>query len=918
MISSILAIVECILFLVFVGYGIHGFLSKGFTFRPAGIVLATGYAASIVFFYPVYFLLGGSASQAVSTILIVAVFINVAYLYRNKFNKLNAYRRFGVNKSAYFLFLAVLISASFSYIYSSPNQYWHTANEDVFDGLNGRNAYLASELKPESADLNASARTRSQLSDKLLSDSGIHQVMGAKHFENRYSREVGALQYSSLALFSVITGITKGMDAFVIQALINLGLFALGIYAVVRYVFRQGRTVSASTAIVSVLGNFYLTTYFNGHIGSLMYNAVAPFIFAYVAKLILWQRKPRIWILIPLTFLVFILGAYPYPLMYLAVPICIFALLNWHVRVKSKESVTFILNDWRYLLVAILLLLLAFGVSYYLGEPYREKSLNQFRSWGTSLTYVGFLQYWGIWFSGLTYTTSPLGWMVLKPILVQASFSLALILSFIAIYGFYNLVLSDRGLVIALIPSLLLFLLVMIFSITDSYYFYKYLYINQWFVFVAVFVGFLHLFKSRFLFFRILTSVVVVAWLGLNLSNNALALWLILDKDFNTSPRSYSEILSAPAELLRSSYVAIPLQDHADIVKQQLNEQGIETKKNKREATYLIRQKGIKDIFEDPQGEIVWRSSLYVISRKSEHDNIELATYFGPEGGGTGADKDRQQINIVDRLALKATGFGVDSSQVFRWISDGRNGLVLIDVSNRSKGSDYLNFCAMSGPGIGNSPFELRLIDGNRDEIGKFTIGDYSCNSINVANRLPPFALIHNEKAEYISSLDRRKLVYRIMKIGFSQSGQSEGLYFSADGSSDIVDRDNTRPNSSVKARLGANWYPYERYHGESFRWVNNDAEIVVSGPVGLNTLSVLVESGPSAGSDGVDLRIINEDNADVGRCLLNGRMSCTFTLNIKHEGPNSFRFKINSDFKPLDGDPRILNFRIFHIGLHS
>jgi hypothetical protein len=173
MISTIFVIAKTILCLAFVGYGIHGFLSKGFTFRPAGIVLATGYAASAILFYPFYFLFGGSASQAVDAILIIAVFINVAYLHRYKFDKLNAYRRFSINKYAYALFLIVLITASFSYIYSSPNQYWHTANEDVFDGLNGRNAYLASELKSESADLNASARTQNQLSDKLLYDSGV-------------------------------------------------------------------------------------------------------------------------------------------------------------------------------------------------------------------------------------------------------------------------------------------------------------------------------------------------------------------------------------------------------------------------------------------------------------------------------------------------------------------------------------------------------------------------------------------------------------------------------------------------------------------------------------------------------------------------------------------------------------------------
>ncbi|WP_438978916.1 hypothetical protein [Polynucleobacter sp.] len=916
MINSIFAIVESVLFFVFVGFGVHGFLFKGFAFRPAGIVLATGYVVSVVFFYPFYFLLAGSASRAVIAIFIIALLNNVAYLYYYKFNKLNASRRFHVNKYAYALFLTVLISASFSYIYSNNNQYWHTANEDVFDGLNGRNAFLAGELQSESSELNVDARTRSQLSDKLIVDSGISPVRDAKFFANSYSKEMGTLQYSSLALFSIITGVSKGMDSFVIQALINLGLFALGVFAAVRHVFRQSIAVSVSAATVSALGNFYLTTYLNGHIGSLMYNAVAPFIFVYVARWILSCKQPRTWIFIPLTFLVFIFGAYPYPLMYLALPLCIFALFNWHAKVGSEESATFILKDWRYLLAAILLFSLAFGISYYLGESYREKSLNQFRSWGTSLTYVGFLQYWGIWFSGLTYTTSPLGWMVLKPNLVFASLLLAAILSVISAYGFYKLFTVAKGLLIAVISSLFLFFLVMFYSITDSYYFYKYLYINQWLVFIGLCVGFAHLFKSRFLSLKIASFVIVITWLGLNILNNSLAYWLILDKNFNKNPTIYGEILNAPADLLRSSYVAIPLQDHADIVKQLLNERGIVTTANKREATYLIKQEGIKDIFEDPQGEIVWRSKLYSISRKVEHDNIELATYFGPEGGGTGADKDRQQINIVDRLALKATGFGVDSSQVFRWISDGRNGLVLIDVDNKSIESNYLNFCAMSGPGIGNIPFDLRLIDGNKVEIGKFIIGDYSCNSINVENHPSPFALVHREKAEYVSSLDRRKLVYRIMKIGFSKSGETESLYYNVGGSADIVDRKNTFPNSSVKVRLGSNWYPYEKYQGESFRWVNNDAEIVVSGPVGLNTLSVLVESGPSAGIDGVELRLINEDNVDVGQCHVNGKKSCAFTLNIKHKGPNSFKFKTTSGFKSLVGDPRILNFRIFHIEL--
>jgi hypothetical protein len=87
--------------------------------------------------------------------------------------------------------------------------------------------------------------------------------------------------------------------------------------------------------------------------------------------------------------------------------------------------------------------------------------------------------------------------MVLQPVLVQASLSLAIALSLITIYGFYKLIFSAHGLVISLIPSLFLFLLVMVFSITDSYYFYKYLYINQWIVFIGLIVGFLHFLKLQ-------------------------------------------------------------------------------------------------------------------------------------------------------------------------------------------------------------------------------------------------------------------------------------------------------------------------------------------------------------------------------------------------------------------------------------
>ena len=113
---------------------------------------------------------------------------------------------------------------------------------------------------------------------------------------------------------------------------------------------------------------------------------------------------------------------------------------------------------------------------------------------------------------------------------------------------------------------------------------------------------------------------------------------------------------------------------------------------------------------------------------------------------------------------------------------------------------------------------------------------------------------------------------------------------------------------------IGEGWYPYETFGGASFRWVQNDAELVVSRPGGqATTLSLEIEPGPGLGLQPFDLAILDGAGRTVATAPVRGRETVTVPLPIQPGAETqSFRLHVEGGGRPTPNDPRVLNFRVF------
>ncbi len=956
MIFSFIYFIKAMLFFSFVGYGIYGFLHKKLPYKPPGMIIALGYAFSITIWFPLYFILDDSPIFATIAILIFSLLLNIAYFWRYKFNKVKFKRYLKINKYAYFVFLIIVSFSSITYLYNVPYPYWHSANEDTFDGLNGKNAYLLDEfggyytcrtgenllqqtyenkedIKMEDRvdctyvlNLQKKNRFRDEYTRSVHEQAGVTTQFKVKDFVNLYSKDPGALQYSSLALISVIIGIETGMHAFIIQSLINLGLFGLGMYTITKHFFRRNLILATSLSCFTVISNFYFNTYLNGHIGSMMYMSISLFAIALILKTIVSNKIPWQRIIILLLFGIFLYFSYPYPLVYIIPIILGFAILNWYSKFQSEKNIAFLFLDWRFILLAIITMLITYYFAYDFGEYYRIRNETKFRSWGTTFTYVGFLQFWGLFLSDLANARSPLMWVEQQDLTKQSFFALGLLLTAVSFYGFYKLFNAVKGFLLVFIPALIFFFIIMRFAIVDTYYMYKFYYVHQWVIFLCTFVGFYFLIKNKYTLIKYLSSIIGIVWISFNLLNNYTSLTAVASHEYNSNPLEYNEILQAPREKIALSVLDIPQQDHADVVKQIFNERKIDYLWNKGKAKYLVKIKGMNDIFESRTGKLVWESASgkFQLFENTESDIVQVAAFFPPEGGFYGTRQLYKMKSFIIQFILRMTGFVYEGYPLIRWVSDAHWSSFHFDVSRRSKNSNYFKFCAFPGPGIDRRSFDLHLYDANKLLIKTFRIDKQECHEAFIGNYKAPFYLDHNEKANYFSAVDRRRLVYAINKIEFSDTSGTEQLFYSLLGRrddglglGDIIDDDNNKIDSEFRLRLGDNWHLYEGFNGAYFRWGKENAEIIISSPVKNKNLTIHAASGPSGGVNQLIISLIDEMDNIVGKCILDKPKKCQF--NINHSSDVA-KYRIQSNGKSIRfaDDPRIFNFRVFGISLKN
>jgi hypothetical protein len=127
---------------------------------------------------------------------------------------------------------------------------------------------------------------------------------------------------------------------------------------------------------------------------------------------------------------------------------------------------------------------------------------------------------------------------------------------------------------------------------------------------------------------------------------------------------------------------------------------------------------------------------------------------------------------------------------------------------------------------------------------------------------------------------------------------------------------DGTEPRDMDRLRLGSGWYPLETFKEETFRWVDNDAEILVERPSGRRrSLSLELEPGPGIGATPFELRVFDELGRLLATVAAFGRETATIEVATSPKSPVLLRLHVEGERRVMPGDPRMLNFRVFRVG---
>ena len=266
----------------------------------------------------------------------------------------------------------------------------------------------------------------------------------------------------------------------------------------------------------------------------------------------------------------------------------------------------------------------------------------------------------------------------------------------------------------------------------------------------------------------------------------------------------------------------------------------------------------------------------------------------GP-GPSASANPATDVVRAGDGVRLGSGWYPVERYRnlVFRWVTNDAEITACPDANNRT-----LALLLERGPSIGSGRFVLH-IRGNRgdDETAAVKPGQYVKIAVREGAPAETFVLHADTRSRPVPR-DKRILNFRALAIilGSSAGNCKNAIVF--DGS---------------PLTLGSNWYSYETYNGQSFRWVNNDAQVkLTASQTKPFVLEAEVEPGPGLG--GSPLQVSVRDAA--GKLLARNapvRGSSYVEFRLPAEPANTIlTLSVNSKNAKAAHEKRTLNFRVF------
>ena len=702
-----------------------------------------------------------------------------------------------------------------------------------------------------------------------------------------------------MAFWSIVLGAPTGIDAFLIQALLNLFMMAHGVYWLVRAYFRAS-VPAAFVAAAAATGNaFYLTTYFNEHEGSLIYGAIAPVLFLVLLRWAEgWRRGP--WLILVVVYLYCLLWTYAGPLPFLLGPVAAYAIHRNIVMSRDgyRRGFNWVRTRWAarrrvgIIAAATLLTVLGIGVSlagWLAFRGLRARAVEGYRSWGSIDSWVAPFLYWGVWpptGRGVT-----MAQMTANQWIVAGLGAVVLALSIATIWAWIRGLRNISGFAIVYLLAWLGSLVVLEVVVTDPYYVYKFLYTNQFVLTSGLVVALAALWsRSSSWILRGSIAIVSCAAVASNVSSIGILIDDVESKAYNRDPGAYAELASIPPTLLSHTFVDINRYDSGAIVREILSSHDLSTITEPNNADLWLQMKGDPTVITpyEPAGTPVWESGRFQLV-PAPRDIVRVYT--------------RIEEPEVEPPPSPYARFP------FLWRGNYLEDTFAVTVDRRDgAGPRYLRFCAEPGPSIGGRPFVLSAYGEDDRELGRYPITGLTCNALDLQ------LLASGERRVIFRSgvvgpnlipTDDRVLNYRVSRIGL------------ADAPFDQIALEALNPDAPLmpgSVLFGNGWNVPEAVGAEQFRWAGSDAELVVYEPnLPEVNLSLDVEPGPAIETLPTTLTVLEKDAAPIARVQLSGRKRIQLTVPVPVGQTSVLRLHTDADASRHPGnDPRVLGFRLF------
>lgn len=809
--------------------------------------LAIGYVVTQILFLVGIYL--SNTSYSFYFILVIFSLFSILYINNIKSEIKN------IDFKILIIFGLLILVFSYNFIVYGIGNYWHTASEDCFDAINGKDYILGLVYNYQQISYNGN----------LWSQDSWENIF------NRFLYSDIVFQYSSVAFWSLFFNLNTNLDTFMIQSSLNLVLMFFGMVLLLKHIFRFSDLFSYMLAFFTVYSNLYYNTYFNTHEGSMMFGAVIPYVLYLFFKLEQVNFKDKKLLFLLLIMIIFLLFTYKYPFIFFLLPSFLYIF-----REKLPEYSRNILSNKLYFVILLIIILSGIYYLYNIFEHYLNFKDSRFRSWGISLEPEMLLIYWGLVQSQITNIGTSAGLIYTNLMLKYVLYAISVIYIFITFYGYLNFA-KQHVYFKYFIIFWILFFVSFKFVLADSYYFYKFLYTTQFVILIFFFYGFKLLLEKKVL--KVFAIVLFSMFILTNISYNIFGNYQIYTSIQNKNAQIFKTILEVPKEILEQSFLEIPKQHYKQIIQVTLRNAEIFTKINIEDAEYLVLMKNVDNIYFEiykKQKAIYENEYFKIIEKPLQY----LSLYGGWES---------------EILKSDIGGF---SNIPFKWMSN-IMGPLNIKTNIRDK---YLQACFESGPSIGFGKFDIHFDEQHN------IVQSVDCKYFELSKDKIQYKMYSDIKGKKLLPFDERPLEYKIANLKTTDIKFDKDVLAILNPQNDVANRDFETSNNIV---IGNGWYPQEL---SNMRWGSNNLELLL-----LNTTKDRVkiefdlEPGPSLKETSLKIEVLDDENRKIGYFESKNREKHMVNITVKpNERYQIIKLKVLNDTKKLQFDPRDLNLRLF------